>query len=225
MGQAISEVLTPALVVALSPFQVIAAILMLATPRSRTIAPAFLVGWLLGLALVGSGTLLLSDPAGLEGDDGPTTLGAALQLGLGVLVTLLALKKWKKRPAQGETAEMPKWMAGISGFSPAKSFAMGVALSAINPKILIATIAAAVAVAQTGANTSQALIAVLAFIVLGSITVLVPIVWYLLSPQGAGPTLEKWNVWLTANNAVLMAVVFLVIGVNLISKGISGLTY
>jgi hypothetical protein len=40
--------------VALSPLPIIAVILMLVSVRARLNGPAFLVGWLLGLAVVGA---------------------------------------------------------------------------------------------------------------------------------------------------------------------------
>jgi Sap, sulfolipid-1-addressing protein len=53
MGQAIGEILPFAVGVALSPVPIIAVILMLVTPRARVSGPAFVVGWLTGLAVVG----------------------------------------------------------------------------------------------------------------------------------------------------------------------------
>ncbi len=53
MGDAVGQVLPMAVGVALSPVPIIALILMLVTPRARVNGPAFVVGWLLGLAIVG----------------------------------------------------------------------------------------------------------------------------------------------------------------------------
>ena len=54
MGEAIGEVLPVAVGVAVSPVPIIAVILMLVTARARVNGPAFIVGWLLGLAAVGA---------------------------------------------------------------------------------------------------------------------------------------------------------------------------
>jgi hypothetical protein len=40
----------------------------------------------------------------------------------------------------------------------------------------------------------------------------------------AAPVLGGWKTWLAANNATVMMVLFLVFGVTLIGKGISGLS-
>ncbi|HMI71204.1 MAG TPA: GAP family protein, partial [Solirubrobacteraceae bacterium] len=58
MAQAIGQVLSLGVGVALSPVPIIAVVLMLGTPRARTNGPAFLVGWILGLGLIGTIALL-----------------------------------------------------------------------------------------------------------------------------------------------------------------------
>jgi hypothetical protein len=62
MGQAIGQILSFAVGVALSPVPIIAVILMLVTPRARANGPAFVVGWLVGLAIVGAVVLLWRNP-------------------------------------------------------------------------------------------------------------------------------------------------------------------
>ena len=54
MGQAIGQILPFAVGVGLSPVPIIAVVVMLATPRARANGPAFLLGWLVGLAVVGT---------------------------------------------------------------------------------------------------------------------------------------------------------------------------
>jgi hypothetical protein len=54
MGQAVGQVLSFGVGVALSPVPIIAVVLMLATPRGRVNGPAFLAGWVVGLTVVGT---------------------------------------------------------------------------------------------------------------------------------------------------------------------------
>src|SRR5271155_3776048 len=69
MGQAIGQVLVFGVGVALSPIPIIAVVLMLATPKGRVNGPAFLLGWVLGLASVGT-VLLLAASGGEASEDG-----------------------------------------------------------------------------------------------------------------------------------------------------------
>lgn len=61
------------------------------------------------------------------------------------------------------------------------------------------------------------------FIVLASISVAGPVIWYLVAQEQASRTLEAVKGWLERNNAVVMMVLFVVLGVGQIGKGISGL--
>ena len=63
MGQAIGQILPLAIAVAISPVPIIGVVLMLATPRARANGPAFLVGWVVGLAVLGTVVLLISSGA------------------------------------------------------------------------------------------------------------------------------------------------------------------
>ena len=66
MGDAIGQVLSFAVGVALSPIPIIGVVLMLGTPRARSNGPAFILGWLIGLTVVGTIVLLVASGAGAE---------------------------------------------------------------------------------------------------------------------------------------------------------------
>jgi amino acid transporter len=61
MGQGISEVLVPAVGVAISTVPIIAVILMLFSQRARSNGPAFLIGWILVLAFVSGVVYVLAE--------------------------------------------------------------------------------------------------------------------------------------------------------------------
>jgi hypothetical protein len=62
------------------------------------------------------------------------------------------------------------------------------------------------------------------FVVIGSLTVAGPVVAYLLMGQRAERMLAEIKQFMSANNAVIMAVVCLVLAAKLIGKAIGGLT-
>ena len=64
MGEAVGQVLSFGVGVALSPVPIIAVVLMLATPRGRVNGPVFLAGWVVGLAFVGAVVLLAASGGG-----------------------------------------------------------------------------------------------------------------------------------------------------------------
>ena len=108
MAQEISEVLTFAIGVAISPVPIIAVILMLFSGRATVNGPMFLAGWVIALAVVSGTVYLLSDagsaPTGSAAADGVSWA----QIVFGVLFLLLAGRSWRSRPAPGTEPQMPK---------------------------------------------------------------------------------------------------------------------
>ena len=64
---------------------------------------------------------------------------------------------------------MPKWMAGIDGFAPGKALWFGVLLEGVNPKSLLLAAGAASALAVIGRSTTEAVISLVVFVVVGSL--------------------------------------------------------
>jgi hypothetical protein len=224
MGQAIGQTLSLAVGVALSPVAIIAVILMLLTPRARTNGPAFIVGWLAGLAVVGAVVLLVAGPTNANDNGEPATWVDILKIVLGAFVLRIALRQWRGRPHAGEEAATPKWMGAIDAFTPVKAVGAGAVLAGANPKNLVLAVAAAAGIAQTGIPGGQQAGAYAVFAVVGTIGVAVPVVIYVALGDRSGPVLDRLKLWLAAHNAVIMAVLCLVIGAKLIGDGIAGLS-
>ena len=117
---------------------------------------------------------------------------------------------------------MPAWLAALDKVTPGKALALGVGLSAINPKNLLMIVGAAVAVRQHDVGVGAKTVTGVVFTILAASTVAVPVVGYFTMRERATSWLQGLKVWLTANNAAVMAVLLLVIGVSLIGKGIGG---
>jgi threonine/homoserine/homoserine lactone efflux protein len=223
MGEAIGQALAPAVGVALSPVPIIAVILLLVTPRARANGPAFVVGWLLGLAALGAIVLLVAGPSDASDNGAPATWVSVLKLVLGALLLLVAIRQWRGRPHEGEQAPTPKWMGAIGSFTPRKSFGAGAVLAGANPKNLLLALAAAAAIAQTGIGGGEQALAYAVFAVIGTIGVAAPMVIYFGLGDRSGPVLDRLNNWMAQNNAAIMAVLCLVLGAKIIGDAISGL--
>jgi threonine/homoserine/homoserine lactone efflux protein len=224
VGEAISEVLPFAVGVAVSPVPIIAVILMLFSSRARTNGPAFLLGWAAGLTVVTVVAYLLADASDVGSDSDSSDAVSWLKILLGVLLLFAAVRNWRKRPAPGVTPEMPKWMTGIDALSPGKALGLGVLLSSVNPKNLAMSIGAAAGVAQLGVSTEDAVVALIVFVVVASLTIAGPVAYYLIGGEKAEARLTELKDWLAVNNTAVMAVLLLVFGVVLISKGLGSLT-
>jgi Sap, sulfolipid-1-addressing protein len=221
MGQAIGQTLPFAVGVAISPIPIIPVILMLVTPRARVNAPAFLVGWIIGLAIIGIVVLAIASPANADDNGQPATWVDVLKLVLGLLLVLVALKQWRGRPRDEDEPVTPKWMGSIGSFTLGKSLGAG-ALLAANPKNLLLAVGAAASIAQTGIPGGQQAVAYAVFVLIGTIGVATPIVIYFALGTRAGPILDELKTWMARNNAVIMAIICLIIGAKLIGDAISG---
>jgi threonine/homoserine/homoserine lactone efflux protein len=223
MGQAIGQVLSFGVGVALSPVPIIAVVLMLSTPKARTDGLAFLAGWVAGIAVLGAVVLVIAGGASASKHGAPATWVSILKIVLGLLLLRLALRQWRGRP-RGETQpELPGWMKSVDRFTPGRSAAMGVALSAVNPKNLILVVGAAAAIAQTGASTGGQIVALIVFIVIATLGVGAPVAIYYLMGDRATKILASLHDWMARENATIMAVICLIIGAKLIGDAISGL--
>jgi threonine/homoserine/homoserine lactone efflux protein len=222
MGQAIGQVLALAVGVGLSPIPIIGVVLMLATPKARSNGPAFLAGWIVGLAVVGTVVLLVSSGAEASEGGAPADWVNVLKLVLGVGLLLLAAKQWRGRPRDGGEAELPAWMSAVDHFTAPRSAALGVALAAINPKNLILVVGAAAAIAQTGTAAGKQAIALVIFILIATIGTGLPVLLYFTMGARSERLLDELKGWMAQNNATIMAVICLLIGAKLIGDGISG---
>ncbi len=224
MGAAIGDMLPLAVGVAISPVPVIAVVLMLGTPRARPNGLAFALGWVAGLTIVGGVVLALANGNSQADDGGPETWVSFVKLTLGALFLLLAARTWRTRPRAGQEAAMPKWMQAIDTFTTGRSFGFGVLLSGVNPKNLALTIAAATAIAQTGSSGAEAAGALAVYIVVGSLSILAPVVIYFAMGAKAAVILDELKTWMAAHNAAIMSVLLLVLGAKLIGDAIGGLS-
>jgi heme/copper-type cytochrome/quinol oxidase subunit 4 len=223
MGNILGDILPQAIGVAISPLPIIAVILMLFSKRARSNGLAFMFGWIIALTVVGSVVLMLANAGKVSAGGTPSTFANLIKLLFGLLFLFLAYRNWQKRPKAGEEAKMPAWMDSLDSFTSGKSFGMAALLAGVNPKNLGLTLAAALTISQGGLSGSQSWIALIVFVILASISVAAPVLYYLIAGSSAEETLTGWKVWLTANNGTVMFVLFLVLGAKLVGNGLGGL--
>ena len=220
MTQGISSVLTFAVGVAVSPVPIIAVILMLFSRRARVNGPLFLLGWVLALSVVSGVVYVIADDGGASTSSTASDTILWGKVVLGVVLLLLAVRKWRSRPAPGEAPEMPKWMSTIDSMAPGKAFAAGVVLAGANPKNLILTMGASASLAQLDLSASDAVVSLVVFVVVASLTIAVPVGYHLLGGESAAAALDRLKDWLGVNNTAVMAVLLLVFGVHLVAQGL-----
>lgn len=223
MGPVIGQLLPLAVGIAISPLPVIAGILMLMSARARSTGVGFLVGWLGGIVIVAVVFAALSAVVPAQSEDGPTPILGAVQIVLGVLMLFLAVRQWRGRPKPGTQPAMPKWMAQIDGMTFVGALGLGLLLAAVNPKNLLLGASAGVTLGGAGLGIGDMVVVVVIYTLLASSTVLIPVVGYLIASERLRAPLGRLRDWLQAENAVIMTVLLLVLGVVIIGKGIAAI--
>jgi hypothetical protein len=224
VGQAISDVLPFAIGIAISPVPIIAVILVLFSSRAKVNGPAFLAGWVLGVAIVSIVVYLIAEANDAsDTDSGASETTFWIKLVLGVLLVLLAVRNWRSQSDDTEK-KPPKWMASIGSFTPVKAAGLALLLSAVNPKNLALSLAAGGNLAQDNVSGAEAAVGLVVFVVVASLGIAVPVIFYLVGGDKAARVLDGWKTWLSAHNAAVMSVLFLVFGFVLFSAGLRGLT-
>lgn len=220
MRQAIGDVLPFAIIVMVSPINIVAAILLLFSKRPLVNASAYLAGFVAGVAAVVTGLTLLAGAISLQ-SGGDRSRGAAVaMIVLGVALVGAAVRKFRSRPSPDEEPALPAWMDGIADFGVGKSLAVGAGIGAGNPKNIAVAVGTAVAVSSTGLPGAQQAVVLTVYVVLACLGVAAPIVAVLVMGDRSGTVLDGWKAWLTRNNAAMLAVIYLFLGVLLIGKNL-----
>lgn len=220
MNGVIGDILPVALGVAISPIPIIAAILMLLSPKARVTSVGFLLGWVVGIVLASTVFTLLASVLPDSSDDGSSPTKGIVQIALGALLLVLALRNWRKRPKPGEEPDMPKWMHAIDGMSFLGAAGLGVLLSGVNPKNLLLSASAGVTIGLAGLDTGAVIGAIAVFTLIAACTVAIPVIGYLVAADRLRGPLDALRGWLARENALIMAMLLLVLGVVVIGKGI-----
>jgi len=218
MGAVIGDVLPLAIGIAISPIPIIAAILMLFSPRATSTSTGFLLGWILGIVVA---TAVFTALAGtLKTGGEPSAVASWIKIGLGVLLVLVGIRQWRGRGGQHDA---PKWMAAIDDFTFPKALGLGFLLSGVNPKNLIIAAGAGLIIGSSAVGVGGDAAAIALFTVIASSTVAIPVLAHLVAAERMTRPLESLRKWLQDNNATVMATMILVIGMVLVGKGVSGL--
>jgi threonine/homoserine/homoserine lactone efflux protein len=221
--QALGEMLPAALAVALSPFPIIAVVLVLGTSTPVRNGLSFAGGWLLGLGALT--TIVLVLVGGFDSDPGTSsnTIISWLRVGLGLLLIGLAFQKWHTRPRPGDETVMPGWMTSIAGVSTARAFGLGAVLGGANPKNIALTVSGTASIAELATNDGAAWLAALAFVLIGSCAVVGAVTVRLVMGERAAGPLDSVSRFMRDNNSVIMMIVLLVLGANILGDGLAGL--
>src|SRR5687767_2278067 len=129
MNVVIGEILPLALGITISPMPIIAAILMLLSPKAKGTSVGFLLGWVVGIVVAVTAFTLLSSVLPENDPDASNPTAGWIKIILGVLLLLMAGKQWRGRPTDAAEPALPGWMKAIDTMTPVKGAGLGFLLS------------------------------------------------------------------------------------------------
>lgn len=221
--EAVGQSLPIAVGVMVSPLPIVAVVLMLVSGSARANAITFVATWFLTVGIVVSTVALLAGSTDDEAGD-PASWTGWLKLILGILLLLLAERQWLGPPRTGAEPATPRWMTAVDAFTPVRAAGLAALLGGVNPKSLLLAVAAGAAIAGvTGGDAGASVSAAVVFAAVASLGVAAPVSVYLSTGDRAAVILDELRTWLVQHNAVIMAVLLLVIGAKLIGDGINAL--
>lgn len=222
MSSVIIELIPLMLGAALVPAWIILVLLMLSNPGGLPRAAAFVAGTLLVRVIQGVVFgYVFNQGAEQYGAEGSTVLVSTLLAILGLLMLILAYKKWKKE--DDPEAPSPKWMSALTSMSAVKAFGFGALLMALGIKHWVFTLSALATITEAQLGVAQASITFVIYLIVTASLLLIPISFYALAPQRAGAALGQARDWLERNNRPITVIVSLVFGVYFLYQGIAGL--
>ena len=204
-----------ALALAVQPWSVLAAVLLVASEGGAARATAFVAGWVLALAVVAIATLALY-PASPKVAAGASWV-SGVQIAAGVALAGWLLVR-SRRPVTTKPGAQPRWMGRLDSMSPVSAFALGAFLP--NYAIVVAAVGNVI---QAGLPSGRAALDLFLFVLVASAGVAAPLLLLAIRPQDAPAIHQRWRAWLVAHGQVLLTVVLTVVAVVLITKGVVGL--
>jgi threonine/homoserine/homoserine lactone efflux protein len=213
-----TEALLAAVGVAVSPFAVVPAVLLLFSSRPVGCSGGFAAGWGLGVALVTTAAVLLADLLTLPASPPEWASWTRIVLG-GTLVGLALFKLRGSRDGAGP----PGWVRSLEGATPAGAARIGLLASAANPKVALLAVAGGFTLGAELTGPAREAVAIVLFAAVAASSATAPVLAYVLLGARVLQPLGRVRDWLTEHSTGVMAGVLVVLGVLLVWKGVTAL--
>jgi hypothetical protein len=214
VGSLLLSVLPLALICALSPWGIVAVIILSAGQRRFT-GGAYALGWATGTACVIALVAVVARKLGIAPEDSTSTTSAALGLTFAVALGAGGVLQWRRRH---DDATEPTWVGRVRGIGPIPAFLFGTFM--INTA---AVVLAGDDFARSTLKTRELVVVGVAFTVIAtSVVASVPVARHLF-PARAGTFLERVNTWTVEHVHTVLAVVLFAAAATAAAKGLHAL--
>jgi hypothetical protein len=204
-----------ALALAVQPWSVLAAVLLVASEGGVAKTMAYVAGWVLALTVVAIATVALYPSTPKVASSSPWVSWVQIVAGVALGGWLLVRSR---RPPVTRSDAQPKWMGRLDSMTPAPAFVLGAFLP--NYAIVVAAVGNVI---QAGLPQARAAFVMAVFIVIASAGVAAPLLLMVIRRDDAPAIHQRWRVWLVTHGQALVRVVLALVAVVLVAKGTVGL--
>ena len=203
------------LVITLEPIPLTAFILVLASKGGVRKGAAFIFGWLVSLAIVIAFTVLVTANNPPKPSTAPSLAALAAKLAIGVGLTVIAIRQYRKLGKPKPPKKTPKWQTGIDNMSPWFAMVLGVV---VQPWGLVA--AGVATILEAKLSHWQDYIALFLFCVVATGTYLTMEVYAGFKPDHSQAFLARIRTWIDTHTDQVIIIVSLLLGFYLIGQSI-----
>lgn len=212
--------LIPALGVAFSPLPILAMLLVLGGSNPRAAGSAFWLAWTLGVAVPTTAFVVVAERAGATDEDSSVIAGGEIAVGIVFLAVGLRLAL---APRRARSHDVPAWLEALDRSGPRRAAALGLVLSAANPKNLALMLTGAVGIAEAGNENGEIALATAGFVALAVSTVTLLLAGYASRSGRPRGTLTRLRATIGRHDRTIAMVLAFVIGVFFVLDGVRGL--
>jgi hypothetical protein len=199
----------------ISPLFIIAAVVMMSESEKVRTSWAAAFGWIVSIGVSCAALVVLG---GVVHDSGSAHrkhwwLGA-IDVAIGLVVGFFALRELRRSRSKSPK-DLPKWMNRVGTMSVVAAFGLGLFLPAN-----VLAYAVGSEIVQQHFHGAEKWVAVGLYAVIGSLLEFLPVLFLTARPKSRGRLLSIWHRWLDNHWQQVLVVLFGVVSVFLIVKGV-----
>jgi hypothetical protein len=205
-----------ALLAGLSPLALLATLAALGSGRGRLNGTVFALTFVVAQSVVLLIAFFLGSAAAADDVDSQRRVLSALELALGLLLLVFALRGLAGRsPAQPERSGTEAVLTRLRGLRPATAFSIGALLGIGGVKRLTVTLVTGATIAVAALERSEEAALALLYIVIAALLVWLPVTLYLIAGEHADRATARTESWLARNEQRVTSATMLVFGAGL----------
>ncbi|HET6988920.1 MAG TPA: GAP family protein [Kribbella sp.] len=213
-------VLPQAMAIALSPVPMVCIVLVLMSRRPVRAGLSFAVGWVGALAMAVGVIAWLTDTVAHQDAEAARDGVDIVQLAVGVLFAVLAVRYWRKRPDPDAPPPRPAIVDRIATLSAPALVLTGAGAALANLKNLPLVVSAGSYIGGAGLAPGPTVGAAAIFVGAASLTVLAPLLAVVFTGQErSARTLKSLETWLLTNLNTITVILLAVLSTVMLGNG------